>query len=67
MRENVNRDNPDAEEYGYRSSESEEKRLDLNDLLNRVKTQRKNDRKQSIYIFSGMLAIVLVCYLVLSL
>tara|TARA_B100001123_G_C14817191_1_gene830684 strand:+ start:364 stop:567 length:204 start_codon:yes stop_codon:yes gene_type:complete len=67
MRENVNRDNPDAEEYGYRSSESEEKRLDLNDLLNRVKTQRKNDRKQSIYIFFGMLAIVLVCYLVLSL
>ena len=67
MRENVNRDNSDAEEYGYKSLESEEKRLDLNDLLNRVKTQRKNDRKQSIYIFFGMLAIVLVCYLVLSL
>ena len=67
MRENVNRDNSDAEEYGYKSLESEEKRLDLNDLLNRVKTQRKNDRKQSIYIFSGVLAVVLVCYLALSL
>ena len=67
MRENVNRYNSDTEEYGYKSLESEEKRLDLNDLLNRVKTQRKNDRKQSIYIFFGMLAIVLVCYLVLSL
>ena len=67
MRENVNRDNPDAEEYGYRSSESEEKRLDLNDLLNRVKTQRKNDRKQSIYIFFGVLTVVLVSYLALSL
>ncbi len=67
MRENVNRDNSDAEEYGYKSLESEEKRLDLNDLLNRVKTQRKNDRKQRIYIFSGVLAVVLVCYLALSL
>ena len=67
MRENVNRDNPDAEEYGYRSLESEEKRLDLNDLLNRVKTQRKNDRKQSIYIFFGVLTVVLVSYLALSL
>ena len=67
MRENVNRDNSDAEEYGYKSLESEEKRLDLNDLLNRVKTQRKNDRKQSIYIFFGVLTVVLVSYLALSL
>lgn len=67
MRGNINRDNSGLDEYGYRSLEREEKRLDLNDLLNRAKVQKKNDRKQSLLIFSGVFAVVLMCFLALSL
>ena len=70
MREKVSQVEYDEEEHHlvrpYNSS-NVSKRLDLNDLLNRVKTQRKNDRKQSIYIFFGVLTVVLVSYLALSL
>ena len=67
MRENVNRDQSDIDRYGYRPLESEEKRLDLNDLLKKVKNERKNDRKNNMLIFSGVFTIVLVFVLFLSL
>ena len=66
MRENVNRDNSAAEEYGYKSLESEEKRLDLNDLLKRAKDQEKNDRKLNLLIYAGVALIVAVFLLILS-
>ena len=60
MRENVNRD-------GLRPLGSERKRLDLNDLLKRAESQRKNDRKFNLLIYCGAFSVVVVFFLLLSL
>ena len=42
-------------------------RLDLNDLLKRIKDQKKDNRKMSLLILSGATSAVLVFFLILSL
>lgn len=67
MRENVNRDKSNLDQYGFRPLDSQRKRLDLNDLLKRGESQRKNDRKFNLLIFCGTFTVVVVFYLLLSL
>ena len=42
-------------------------RLNLNDLLKRIKDQKKDNRKINLLILSGATSIVLVFFLILSL
>ena len=67
MRENVNQDKSDLDQYGLRPLGSERKRLDLNDLLKRAESERKNDRKFNLLIFCGAFSVVVVFFLLLSL
>jgi len=67
MRESVNRDKSDIDQYGFRPLERERKRLDLNDLLSRAKSQKKVEKKFNLQIFFGSVIVVGVLYLLLSL
>ena len=56
----------DAGRYGLRPLlETPKKRLDLNNLLMRVKEEEKRSKKQNLFIFTGAAAVVLV-FLMLS-
>ena len=56
------------DKYGYiKSSETVKSRLDLNDLLQRAKEEKKSDIKTNVLILSGAFLIVLVVFLMLSL
>ena len=58
----------DGEAYGFRSlSETPKKRLDLNNLLMRVKEEERRSKKLNLIIFSGATAVVLIFLLLLSL
>jgi len=46
---------------------SSNKRLDLNDLLQRAKDQKKSDKKINIIIYSGAVSVVAVLVILLSL
>ena len=46
---------------------SSNKRLDLNDLLQRAKDQKKSDKKLNILIYSGAVSVVAVFAILLSL
>tara|TARA_Y100000590_G_scaffold436421_1_gene556955 strand:+ start:925 stop:1134 length:210 start_codon:yes stop_codon:yes gene_type:complete len=46
---------------------SSNKRLDLNDLLQRAKDQKKSDKKLNILIYSGAVSVVAVFVILLSL
>ena len=46
---------------------SSNKRLDLNDLLQRAKDQKKSDKKLNILIYSGVVSVVAVFVILLSL
>ena len=53
----------DDESYGFRSlSESKitHSRLDLNNLLNRIKEEKRKTKKLNLFIFYGTAAVVLV-------
>ena len=53
--------------YGYRSLlDITEKRLDLNNLLRRIKDEEKKNKKLNLLIFSGMTSVILVFFLLLS-
>ena len=69
MREKVNQVGYEEEQYhsskSYDSSMSE-KRLDLNDLLKRVKDREKNDKRLNLLIFAGTLSVIVVFVLFLS-
>ena len=67
MREKLNEDKSTMDEYGYKPFEAAKKRLDLNDLLDRAKVEKKTQRKNNILIFSAAASAVVVFYLVLSL
>ena len=67
MRENVNRDKVGLNQYGFRPLKSTKKRLDLNDLLQKVKSQRKVERKFNLLIFCVTSCVAVVFYLLLSL
>ena len=56
------------DKYGYiKSSETVKSRLDLNDLLQRAKEEKKSDIKTNVLILSGAFLIALVVFLMLSL
>ena len=56
----------DGERYGFKPLlETSKKRLDLNNLLMRVKEEKKRSKKQNLFIFTGAAAVVLV-FLMLS-
>ena len=46
---------------------SSKKRLDLNDLLQRVKEQKKSDKKINILIYSGAVSVIAVFVIFLTL
>ena len=56
-----------GERYGFKPLlETSKKRLDLNNLLMRVKEEEKRSKKQNLFIFTGAAAIVLVFLMLLS-
>ena len=53
--------------YGYRPSIGiKDKRLNLNNLLKRIKNEEKKDKKLNLLIFSGATSAVIVFFLLLS-
>ena len=57
----------DGERYGFKPLlETSKKRLDLNNLLMRVKEEEKRSKKQNLFIFTGAAAVVLVFLMLLS-
>ena len=71
MRQNVSQIKIDGqlreEKSRFNNNLGANKRLDLNDLLKRVKDRKKNDKKINLLIFSGAASLVLVVFLLLSL
>ena len=58
----------DGKAYGFRPlSETPKKRLDLNNLLMRVKEEERSAKKLNLFIFSGASVVVLVFLMLLSL
>ena len=58
----------DSDRYDYRPSlDATKKRLDLNNLLRRIKDEEKKSKKLNLLIFSGAISVVLVFFLLLSL
>ena len=58
----------DSERYGFKPLlEASKKRLDLNNLLKRIKDEEQKDKKLNLLIFSGATSVVLVFFLLLSL
>ena len=58
----------DSDRYDYRPLlDTARKRLDLNNLLKRIKDEEKKSRKLNVLIFSGATSVVLVFLLLLSL
>ena len=56
-----------GERYGFKPLlETSKKRLDLNNLLMRVKDEEKRSKKQNLFIFTGAAAVVLVFLMLLS-
>ena len=57
----------DDDRYGYKAlSDVTKKRLDLNDLLKRVKSQEKKDKKINFTIYIGVIAVIAVFILFIS-
>jgi len=58
----------DSDRYEYRPLlDATKKRLDLNNLLRRMKDEEKKNKKFNLLIFSGATSVVLVFLLLLSL
>ena len=58
----------EEDRYGYtKSVKTTGSRLDLNDLLKRMEDQKRDDKKINILILSGVLALAVVLFLILSL
>ena len=58
----------DGTGYGFRPlSEAPKNRLDLNNLLMRVKAEERRSKKLNLFIFSGASVVVLVFLMLLSL
>ena len=56
------------DQYGFRPLDRDvsKKRLDLNDLLLRAKTERKIDKKNNLIIISGVASAILLVIIVIS-
>ena len=66
MRENIRREKIGIEQdSSERFDNLENKRLNLNDLLDRVKLQKKRDRRNNTLIISGVGAGIAAVYLLL--
>ena len=58
----------DSARYDYRPLlDDKKKRLNLNNLLRRMKDEEKKNKKFNLLIFSGTISVVLVFLLLLSL
>jgi len=58
----------DGEAYGFEPlPETPKNRLDLNNLLMRVKKEERRSKKLNLIIFSGATAVVLIFLMLLSL
>ena len=58
----------DDDQYGYKPSLiTTDKRLNVNNLLRRIKDEEKKSKKLNLLIFSGSISVVLVFFLLLSL
>ncbi len=58
----------DDDHYGYKPSLiTTNKRLNVNNLLRRIKDEEKKSKKLNLLIFSGSISVVLVFFLLLSL
>ena len=57
----------DSDRYDYRPLlGATNKRLDLNNLLRRIKDDEKKSKKLNLLIFSGTTSVILVFFLLLS-
>ena len=67
MRGKVNQVKSNDNFYGYRSLiGTKDKRLNLNNLLKRIKDEEKKNKKLNLLIFSGATFSVLIFFLLLS-
>ena len=67
MRGKVNQVKSYVNLYGYRPlTGTKDKRLNLNNLLKRIKNEEKKDKKLNLLIFSGATSAVIVFFLLLS-
>ena len=58
----------DDDHYGYKPSLiTTDKRLNVNNLLRRIKDEEKKSKKLNLLIFSGSISVVLVFFLLFSL
>ena len=71
MRAKVNQVEFDKDQLNYRdkrfeSSFIKERRLDLNDLIKRVKNEEKKSKKNNFYIFSAILSVGVIAVILLN-
>ena len=67
MRGKASKVKSDDDRYGYKPSLiTKDKRLNLNNLLKRIKDEENKNKKLNLLIFSGTLLSVLVFFLLLS-
>ena len=68
MRGKASQVKSDDDHYGYKPSlVTTDKRLNVNNLLRRIKDEEKKSKKLNLLIFSGSISVVLVFFLLLSL
>ena len=68
MRGKASQVKSDDDPYGYKPSLiTTDKRLNVNNLLRRIKDEEKKSKKLNLLIFSGSISVVLVFFLLLSL
>ena len=68
MRGKASQVKSDDDHYGYKPSLiTTDKRLNVNNLLRRIKDEEKKSKKLNLLIFSGSISVVLVFFLLFSL
>ena len=68
MRGKASQVKSDDDHYGYKPSLiTTDKRLNVNNLLRRIKDEEKKSKKLNLLIFSGSISVVLVFFLLLRL
>jgi hypothetical protein len=68
MRGKASQVKSDDDHYGYKPSLiTTDKRLNVNNLLRRIKDEEKKSKKLNLLIFSGSISVVLVFFLLVSL
>ena len=67
MRERANQvEYDDRHHYGEADYSTSKKRLDLNDLLQRAKNQKRDEKKSNLMIYAGVTAVILVFVSIIS-